>query len=342
MPSIKDSVDAPRRTRFNLRAESDSFRWRLVMARVFLAITVVVGIVSVSVSVAQDAQLRFDVASVRPASSETATGQRLRPPSSGTVTAQRLRPGRVDIVNTSLRSLLMLAFGVKAPQVSGPSWLNTATFDIQATFPAEASRDDVLPMLRTLLSERFGLIARVEQRLVDGYELVVGDDRITIEVAEEIDELTRDFGSVTSDSIMETFDGPQRRMVLPQSVQLVTSRMLYSTGPGARLTQVIDAARITMPEFANLLALNLDRPVIDRTGLTGVYSFRVELDMPIALARTLRTVGTGGAVDGGPAVEPTGISTPKAIESLGLRLQEARVPLDFVEVQHVERAPTGN
>ena len=47
--------------------------------------------------------------------------------------------------------------------------------------------------------------------------------------------------------------------------------------------------------------------------------------------------------DGTPIVrEPTGVSTFKAIESLGLKLEERRVPLDFVVVESIERTPTEN
>ena len=40
----------------------------------------------------------------------------------------------------------------------------------------------------------------------------------------------------------------------------------------------MNAVRMTMGELADVLTFNVDKPVVDKTALTGVYQFRIELD----------------------------------------------------------------
>ena len=126
-------------------------------------------------------------------------------------------------------------------------------------------------------------------------------------------------------------------------VRTVTARSLYSTWTAADGTFHVEAARITMDEFAKrILASNVDRPVIDKTGLDGVYEFKVVLDANASAIRGLRSLGITTTVQGNPIGELTGVSTLKAVESLGLKLEERRVPRDFVVVEKIERTPTEN
>ena len=93
-----------------------------------------------------------------------------------------------------------------------------------------------------------------------------------------------------------------------------------------------------MQEFADILSFNLDRPVVDKTGLTGVYEFKVELDVNVAAARMIRGLGR----DGTSVNEPSGVSTFDAVSGLGLRLQDTRAPLPFVVVDDIARTPAPN
>ena len=73
----------------------------------------------------------------------------------------------------------------------------------------------------------------------------------------------------------------------------------------------------------------LDRPVIDRTGLSGRYDFDLEWKID------------GTQADRGPA--PAGADSNdkpdifSAIRELGLRLDPARAPVDVLFIDHVER-----
>ena len=75
----------------------------------------------------------FDVASVRPATR-------------GTPSSQRITETRLDLINTPLRQMLAIAFRADTHELAAPAWLNTARFDINATFAA-GSRTRVPDML---------------------------------------------------------------------------------------------------------------------------------------------------------------------------------------------------
>jgi uncharacterized protein (TIGR03435 family) len=78
----------------------------------------------------------------------------------------------------------------------------------------------------------------------------------------------------------------------------------------------------------------LDRPVIDKTGITGRFNFRIEF-APDEATPFFRTAG------GDPSAatpEPTGPSIFTALrEQLGLKLESAKGPVEFLVIEHVER-----
>jgi uncharacterized protein (TIGR03435 family) len=86
-------------------------------------------------------------------------------------------PGQMTIRYMTMKNLLILAFNVRALQLSGPAWLDNADsdhYDIVAKVPPGASKDDAKVMLQNLLVERFGLAFHRETREVPGYELAIG------------------------------------------------------------------------------------------------------------------------------------------------------------------------
>jgi uncharacterized protein (TIGR03435 family) len=122
----------------------------------------------------------------------------------------------------------------------------------------------------------------------------------------------------------------------PIGFRIVTARSLFEVRTLANGVQRVDATRITMPQFATLLRQNLGRPVFDRTGLGGVYQFKTDLDV---VASPMVIPGSDARSAAG---DPTGISTFKSVESLGLKLQALRGPLQILVVDKVNRKPTDN
>ena len=87
-----------------------------------------------------------------------------------------LTPGRFSDPNTTVRVLMMTAFGVNNFQIfGGPAWLGTERYDILAKIdsPNAVSVDQLRPMLRALLTDRFQLKFRRETQELPRYALVV-------------------------------------------------------------------------------------------------------------------------------------------------------------------------
>ena len=84
-----------------------------------------------------------------------------------------------------------------------------------------------------------------------------------------------------------------------------------------------------MAELADQLARHVDHPVIDKTGLTGVYNLKLEWtqdDQPAGL----------GEAAPGPSIF-TALQ-----EQLGLKLQTQKLPVEIIVVDSVDRTPVKN
>jgi uncharacterized protein (TIGR03435 family) len=275
--------------------------------------------------------LAFDVASVR-----------LFVP--GTRGANVVSPARVDLVNMPLRAVLLMAFRIDDKLLVAPDWVRDVRVEIHAISPAGTPREQIPAMLRALLADRFGLVAHTEQRPLEAHYLVVGPDGMKMREVEAVNELTKEFPPSplpNTDFTSETIDGPSRLMMITLGQRRVTERSMHEQVYTARGTIDLNAVRMTMPEFATLLASQLDDLVIDKTGLAGVYQFKVELPND-AGARGLLRAGVTTTVQGTPLTEPTGVSTFKAVEGLGLKLERRRAPLDVIVVDQIQRTPTEN
>jgi uncharacterized protein (TIGR03435 family) len=106
----------------------------------------------------------FDVASVKRATP---------PPAERGNSSMQLAPGRVTMTNVSLKKLLYEAYQVKDYQISGPDWIGTEIYDITATIPNGATRDDVLVMVQNLLAERFKVTLHREPKEMPVYALLI-------------------------------------------------------------------------------------------------------------------------------------------------------------------------
>jgi uncharacterized protein (TIGR03435 family) len=162
-----------------------------------------------------------------------------------------------------------------------------------------------------------------------------------------LDELSRELEGVASaknpaDSISETVDGPVRSGMVTLGYRTTTTRSKFDRVFTERRTQLIDAARMSMTEFVSVLTTTLDEPVVDKTGLTGLYQFKVELPPDGASIRRLISLGITATVQGTPLTEPTGYSVDKALEGIGLKLQKRRSPVDVIVVDTLNVVPTPN
>ena len=259
--------------------------------------------------------------------------------------SQRMSDTRVDIVGYPLRWVLVQALRRKDYQLSGPEWLNEVFVEIHATIPAGGSVKQVPEMLRRLLIERFGLAIHSESRETEAYQLVVAAGGIRMREVPAVDEIDKQFppqlnaaGQARVDITRATPDGPTRTMAIPRGSRHVTARTLYERTSTNSSTFLINAIRMTMAELVLLLETNLATPVVDRTGLTGIYQFTIELPRDETIIQEL---ASRRGVRADPR-NPAGVSSFTAVESLGLKLERRSTPLEVVVIDKINRAPTEN
>lgn len=103
------------------------------------------------------------------------------------------------------------------------------------------------------------------------------------------------------------------------------TRGAWSTGAG-----MVQAKGVTMDAFARLLAKQLNHPVKDTTGLDGVY----DID--------LRFVPDSAPADRPPDTREASSLLTALPEQAGLRLETAKLPVEILVVDRIERQPTEN
>lgn len=110
---------------------------------------------------AQSENPAFEVATIKPPD-----------PNSHVMSGINAGRGRFTEIGT-LRDLICTAYGIQDYQVAGgPSWLNSERFEVDGRPAASATRDQMAPMLRTLLTDRFKLATHRETKELPVYGLI--------------------------------------------------------------------------------------------------------------------------------------------------------------------------
>ncbi|MBV8844352.1 MAG: TIGR03435 family protein [Bryobacterales bacterium] len=229
-------------------------------------------------------------------------------------------PTLVVYTNLRLKDLLLTAYGLKDYQVAGPDWLDTERYDIVAKVPPNASKDQFALMLQSLLVERFKLITHHESKELPLYNLVVAKNGPRMKAwADHPSTLqpTAPAGPPT----LGTDGFPQ---VLPGHFAI-----LVVNGHN-RLT----ASKLSVGKLADMLASQLGRPVLDKTGLTGEYDYRLEFS-PEGLGRGVPAAATPDDQDV--------VSLFGAVqEQLGLKLTKGQGTIDVMVIDHAQKVPIEN
>jgi uncharacterized protein (TIGR03435 family) len=226
------------------------------------------------------------------------------PPACGLI---RQMPGglRYHGEGVPLRVAMTVAYTVTDRQISGgPSWMNTERFDIEAKAARPSTSDELHVMLQHLLEERFHLKVRREKREEPVWALVLDKGGSKMPVHDPAD-----------------LDHP------PMGLQPVR-------GGDGSVCGGLAGRNVSMEYLAFTLSRWTDRAVIDRTGLPARYDVNLQF-LPDA-ARTATPEG------GGPGISPDCADLPAALpKQLGLRLESAKGPVQFLVVEHAEK-PTEN
>jgi uncharacterized protein (TIGR03435 family) len=298
----------------------------MVKARVLSA----VGIVAVAGSVAgvlaqTPASPVFEVASVKP--NRSGDGR----------TMMQVQPGgRYVATNITVRLLIRNAYQLQDFQISGgPSWLGSDHFDITAKAGGDVSNPfATLPgsgptpiqlMLRALLAERFKLVVHNDSRELPTYALVLA--RSDNQLGPKLVRSTVDCAAMAA--ARGRGDAPAPGPPSPDERPTCGMRIGFGN---------LSAGGVTVSQFANSLAMFVNRTVLDRTGLAG--SFDVDLTWT---PDQMPPRGAGSPPDqpvrvNGADIDPNGPSIFTAVqEQLGLKLESTKSPVDVLVIDSVER-----
>jgi uncharacterized protein (TIGR03435 family) len=194
-----------------------------------------------------------------------------------------------------------------------PAWINSARYTINAETEGAQSPETMRgPMLQALLEDRFKLTIHRETREVPVYELTVakgGPKKLTP---------AQDGRCVTAD--------PDHPAPQPPPGQPLPKRCGFFN-PSAT-SEGIDVYGTTMATLCTQFSAIFDRNVIDKTGIKGVFDIHLETS---------------------PVPKPSDDATESdkssmflsvlddAIQKLGLKLESAKGPGEFLVIDSVER-----
>jgi uncharacterized protein (TIGR03435 family) len=235
---------------------------------------------------------KYEVASIKPN-----TGNDFR-------FAFRIEPsGPLAATGITLKRLMMTAYNVQGFRIlGGPDWVVSRRWDVQAKPDRAVSPDQIRPMLRALLENRFQLRSHSEKRQLPVYELTV-----------------------------------DRRGSKVQRVKDSETKADVRVGAG-----LIQLTKATASTFASQLSYALGRPVIDKTSLSGEFDFALEWTPEPGEDGGPTTAGLPPRASDQPASTPDGPSIFTAItEQLGLRLKSGRGPVEAIVIDNVQM-PTAN
>jgi uncharacterized protein (TIGR03435 family) len=188
----------------------------------------------------------------------------------------------------SVRSVIAYAYNLMNPQVrGGPDWLDRQPYDFNAESDTDANATQVRQMLQTLLADRFKLMAHHDTEETEVFVLSLGKNGTKMQQSEEKD-----------------------------------GRKGYGnwTGPGQG-----EFTNMTMLGLVNVLSGVLRSPVVDRTGLKGLFNFKLDFSIP-------RPPQPGGLLpdDSRPDIFAA------VQEQLGLKLESTKSQLDTLIIDHIE------
>ncbi len=230
-------------------------------------------------------------------------------------------PGRIALINVAIKGLLTLVFAIDDYQLSGaPSWLSSVKYDINAKvddgtaeqlrkLPRDQRMQRIDLMIQSLLIDRFRLKYHHETRQVPAYLLVIAKNGPKIHQAKSGD-------------------------TYPHGLH-------FPDGSGAGIMRVdgneLTGQAVTIGILVARLKSALERPVEDKTGLTGNYDFDLKWtpQLSAGLMGSPPENAEPTTVDSGESQEPPLSVALK--EQLGLRLVPTKTQVDTIVIDHIEK-----
>ena len=269
--------------------------------------SVLIGVLSSAVLFATQAPVsdtapRFEAATLKINKSGEARGQISAPPGTG----------RLNVTNSRVSELIQSAYGLQLPTflVNVPEWARSMRVDVVAKAESSVPLSVLQRMLIPLVADSMKLVVHRETREMDAFALVLAnsDGRL----GPNLKKTAADCASALGTTMQ--FNRVASATPTSQACGIQTAE-----GPGRIIAIGVDMAAI------GALIAPSQRPVVDRTGLTGRYDINVTYTPePFSAAALAARNGTPM-----PGVDPNGPPLVTALQQqAGLRLQPARAPIE--------------
>lgn len=201
--------------------------------------------------------------------------------------------------------LIRFAYAVQDYQMDGgPGWIHSDNYVVEGRSAAAHSPAEMRSMVQAMLEDRFGLRMHRETREGSIYSLVVARK-----------------GSKMKPWVEGSCVDPAPGKPLEPGATACGYR------PGA---STLDAQGVAVGVLADFLSSIMGRPVVDRTGLSGRFDFRLEYKIDQA------TAGFQGAADANADDNRPTIFTALQ-EQLGLQLKADTGPREYLVIDRAER-----
>jgi uncharacterized protein (TIGR03435 family) len=249
---------------------------------------------------ATPAPMEFDVVSVKPNTSENGMMRVMT------------RPGIFSATGVTLKTLIQQAYNIREDLISsGPGWVGSSAWDIEGKIsPADADALKAMTneqrnaaqrqMMQHALVDRFKLQTHIETKTLPVYELVLAKSGSKLKEADP---------NNTYPTGIKGPDGIGRA----GSIRIEPGKLMGQGLPISSLT--------------NILSRNVERTVIDKTGLTGKYD----------LTLTWKPEDDHGGQENGAADANAPDLFTALQEQLGLKLVSTKGPVDTLVIDHVEK-----
>jgi uncharacterized protein (TIGR03435 family) len=246
---------------------------------------------------------------------------------------------RASYWSMTLGFLITYAYDVHPFEVISPEWANADRFDIEATIPEGADKQDDRRMLQVLLKDRFKLAFHIEQRELEGYVLVVGKHGARLKPS------LPDPANPAADVSVDPGDSNAGE-VLAKSKVTRNQDGSSTVNMGKRGIETFkfdqenwathyEYSKMTMEDLARKLNGCLGsgvHNVEDQTGIKGTY--QVAYDCPLGAPRP----SAGRDVSGALPLDPQdNASLIRSLDALGLKLEKHKAMREVYVIDHVER-----
>jgi uncharacterized protein (TIGR03435 family) len=301
---------------------------RTSLVKVTILIFVITFCIGATVVAFPQAADRFEVTSVKPTGPAPAGGRGGGPgagagPLGGACSGSpQVVPGRLIVTRATLLRLFTWAYGIRACRAddlglfSGvQEWMTSDRFDVEGIMPAgspvyvrlaftNGEAPKLQLMLQNLLADRFKLVVRREMKDMPVYNLVVAKPG---KMKASENQAPADPYGERNGITMGPGGAP------PPGVMLASNGMLQGTS-------------ISISALAQSFQAQVDHPVIDKTGLKGLFDIRVQIEL-------------AAPTPGGPPPRPD--TNAQVLEALGLKLESGRGQVEVFVIERAEK-PTVN